>query len=612
MFMLRTPKYLSQETYQASSYHLASAADEGLRSIAWKPDSENPLAPALLNIDWLTAQPMLPFLTHVAPAHLLYRSIMAHGMEDSIEVIEWIRGTQLQKVLDFDLWEKSYELQSEDISYEKFMSWLRLWLQISSEFAVERFLELEEETIVLIFSKIFEIIPDGVSQVTEEVRENWWVTEDKKFFLRLRDEDPETFEQIKPFVDSLYKHNARLAASVFAHSAMLVRQESLEDGLRWKNGRLADQGFVAKDEALKVLAPKSKNALKQIINEARKLEEKRIEALNKMNKNSAPVVHDHKFDPEIHEGIAEFLSKLDCEEGVRYMQLALGDVTLKQITGSENISPEYFYEDKDFINESTDKIIEKCQKLLIRSEFVYSRSVNKMNLLIEKAFHEITNSDHVKGIYLKERVAHISNVLLSGVMSSISNDSLVRSLAIVKGVLNIGLELCLLTPSDYNINLDEEKNDLEKSVYCLNLVGPEFLFQVGWNVLLNISKETAQVLCEIDSSDSGLKNSLKTVHRISLSDSSVLEVSLVKLIENQKYSDVNVWLSSIESDLSSTIFFVIESLLSRIPMCPEILSFDKINDTLKFTQSRKPFETLDDIEKVKLFLKNFYRNLSKE
>ncbi len=612
MFMLRTPKYLSQESYEASSYRTLSSASEALHAIPWKPDAENPLAPALLNIDWLTAQPMLPFLTQVAPAHLLYRSIMSHGMGDSIEVIEWIRGAQLQKVLDFDLWEKSSALQTEDISYDKFMSWLRLWLQISPEFAVERLLELEEETIVLVFSKIFEIIPEGVTQVTEEMRENWWVTEDKKFFLRLRDENPETFEQIKPFVDALYKNNVRLAGSVFAHAAMLVRQESLEDGLRWKNARLADQGFVAQEQALKTLAPKSQKALKQIILDAQKLEEKRVEAFNKLKNPIVSLATESAIDPEAVDNITEFLSKLDCEEGVRYMQLALGEGTLKQLTGSENISPEYFYEDRDFINESTEKIIEKCQKLLVRSEFVYSRSVNKMNLLIEKVFAEITNNDPMKGSLLKERVAHISNILLSGVMHSISNDSLSRSLGIVKGLLNIALEVCLLNPIDYNIKLHEEKSELEKGVECFNLVGPEFLFQVGWNLLLNIAKETAQTICDFDINDPMVRNHLKTIRRITLSDASFIEVSLTKLVENQRHSDVSVWLSSVESQLSPEIFFIIESLLNRVPMYPNILSIDKQSDTLKFTRTVKPFETLDDIEKVKLFLKNFTRNLARE
>ena len=79
MFILRMPKNLSQDMQEVSPYHLKGALTESNR-IPWKPSLDNPLAPALLDIDWLTAQPLLPFLAQVAPAHLLYRSIMSHGM----------------------------------------------------------------------------------------------------------------------------------------------------------------------------------------------------------------------------------------------------------------------------------------------------------------------------------------------------------------------------------------------------------------------------------------------------------------------------------------------------------------------------------------------------
>ena len=144
MFMLSTPKNLSQEIQEISASRLQSGSRlmEG-GGVPWKPSSENSLAPALLDIDWLIAQPLLPFLAQTAPAHLLYRSIMAHGMEDSVEVLEWIRGEQLQKILDFDIWENSYEFQVPDISANKFLSWLRVWLEIEPEFAAKRFFELE-------------------------------------------------------------------------------------------------------------------------------------------------------------------------------------------------------------------------------------------------------------------------------------------------------------------------------------------------------------------------------------------------------------------------------------------------------------------------------------
>ena len=40
-------------------------------------------------------------------------------------------------------------------------------------------------------SKIFEIIPEGVTHITEDIRENWWLTPDNRFFLRIRENPDE-------------------------------------------------------------------------------------------------------------------------------------------------------------------------------------------------------------------------------------------------------------------------------------------------------------------------------------------------------------------------------------------------------------------------------------
>ena len=612
MFMYLTPKKLSEEIESVSHFRLKSELAEGSR-VAWKPANlESPLSPALLDIDWLTAQPLLPFIAQIAPAHLLYRSIMAHGMEDSIEVIEWIRGEQLQKILDFDLWDNSFEFQTGDVSASKFLSWLRIWMEIDPELAAKRVLELEEETIVLIFSKLFEIIPDGVSQVTEDMRENWWQSADNKFFLRIRDDSNDSFELLKPFVDALYQYNARIAASVFAHSAMLVRQESLEFGLCWKSARLADQGFVSKDEALRTLAPKKLETIKKSIKEAKELEKKRNEALEKIASFSSSKENKVTVDPDVFENIVLFLSTLEPEEGVRYMQLALGSDELKEITGSQNIDPSYFYEDEDFISESTEKIIQMCNKILLRSEFLSSKVLHKNSLLIEKAFYEYMQQDLDKAMQLKDRVARLSNIFVSGLMNSIDNEALGRAISIVRGILNIGLEHCLFLPSEYGLELDKNASELQKSISCIQILGPEYLFQLGWNIILSLQKDLAKEIMHIDLNHIKYKDKLKTIRKISISDLSVIEISLDKLVENQRYPDIQYWLSSVESSVSVELFLVLESFFGRVPMYSELLSMSNLIGVKKVIPTFKPFETLHEIENAKEFIQNFHHNIVME
>lgn len=607
MFMFRMPKNLSQETQEISLFSSKYEVTEKGK-FPWKPSLQNTLSPTLLDIDWLIAQPLLPFLVQVAPAHLLYRSIITHGLEDSVEVIEWIRGEQLQKVFDFDIWENSFEYQVDDISVNKFLSWLRIWLEIGQEFCVKRFLELEEESIVLILSKVFEIIPEGLSTVSEEIRENWWKTADNKFYLKIRENADESFELLKLFVDALYQYNARIAESVFAHSAMLVRQESLEFGLRWRATRLADQGFVDKDEALKILTPKKLEILKKSIQEAKELENKRNKTIEKI-----PLAFEHNmYDADLYENMAHFLSSLDPEEGVQYMQLALGNESLKKITGSQNIDPSYFYEDEDFISEATESLIKECNKILIRSEFNSNHGSAETGLLIERAFHEFINKDSSKALHFKNRIVHLSNTLVSGFMNSIDNDTLVRSITIVRGVLNLGLELCLLTPDEYGLVFNHTEGEIENSITCIQLLGIEYLFHLGWSVIFSLQNELSKKIVDIDLNHSIYKGKLKTIRKVTISDSSSLEISLAKLVENQRYSDIKVWLSSIEQYIPTELFLVFEGLFDRVPMYPDILSKEKVVRTEKMYLNIRPFSSIKEVEKTKTFINNFHHNFLME
>jgi hypothetical protein len=611
MFKLHMPKNLSIESEEMSP-NINTKMVMARSGVPWKPTSENLFAPALLDIDWLISQPGLPFLAHVAPAHTLYRSIMAHGFEDSLEVVEWVRGEQLQKILDFDIWEKSQELETWDISTSKIMSWIRMWMEISPEFAAQRIIELEEETIVLIFSKLFEIIPEGLYHINEDIKENWWKTADNKFYLKICHDDPEYFEILKPFIDSLYTLNARIAASILAHSTMLVRQESLEFGLRWKNSRLADQGFVSKEDALKALIPKELNYLKKLIQQEKEQEAKKTETIKKINSkiNYNLLNADESVNSEIQDQIVQFLSKLDPEEGTRYLQQTLGEGTLKTIIGSETAKPEYFYEDDDFIVECAEKIITHCNMLLFRSESVYIKQLAAPQLLIEKVFIELSNKNLEESIYLKKRIANLSNILVSGAMNALNNEELARSLLIVRGALNIGLEYCLLNANEFQLNFNRTETDLEQGTTCLQLLGPEYVFQVGWSILTGLQKDLGLKIVYLDTNLYNGK--LKSLRTITMSDSSNLEIPLNKLVENQRHPDINKWLDDIEIHISQELFLVFESLFGKVPMFSELLAAEKLVSTIKVQNNFKPFETLNEIESARVFINNIHHNLLME
>jgi len=243
----------------------------GLKSQPWKiSDANESVVLPHLDIDWLISQPLLPYLVQALPTQLLQRSLQAHGLEDSLEVIETIRGEALVRLMDYELWAvpgagDKFLSPDEDLSAERFIQWVKLWNEISPDFAAERLLELDEEVIIGSLTAACEIIPVGLNRMQEELSDDYWMTPDNKFGLKIKTTNEADFEIVHGLVHSLYRKDVRLAQKVLSYSAMLIRDESLEEARRWRQGRLEDQGYVPSDEARSLLLPRTQKRLSDMV-----------------------------------------------------------------------------------------------------------------------------------------------------------------------------------------------------------------------------------------------------------------------------------------------------------------------------------------------------------
>ena len=209
--------------------------------------------PNRITIEWLVEQKNLPVLVQTLPPHSLFLLLRSSDLHENLELVEWIRGKPLQKILDFDVWTFDTSLSTEDISEHAVMVWVQAWLAIGKSFTAERFFELEEETQSLILTKFFTILPDSIANIDDQIRDNWMKTPDNRFFLQPVSSDGTDFEFLSQFVDALYSYDMGKAGFVFSVASLLIRQETLELAQKWRNARLADQGFVPQDEARAIL-----------------------------------------------------------------------------------------------------------------------------------------------------------------------------------------------------------------------------------------------------------------------------------------------------------------------------------------------------------------------
>ncbi len=544
--------------------------------LPWKLDAEAPQLLPLIDIEWLAAQPLLPYIVQTIPPQVLYRSLMAYGLDNSIEVIEWIRGPLLEKILDFDLWETQSADLSQDISVDKMLEWMKIWNEIGVGFAAERMLELDEETVVVINSGLFEIKPLGAGDFADDlIPDEFFVTPDRRFGLRLKTENPDAFEITNSYISNLYAKNPRIAGAILGYSAMLVRQESLEEAQRWREGRLADQGFVSRSEALDSLKFKgSEKVLSNLLASAEL--QKNAKEKRKFPVTFAPDSTDYLHsDPDMVDSIVTILRAVEPEQAVLDMARALGDEQFELLAGDDSDYAPAVVENSVILQEAASAMIRLSQRLLAFSNTESLRDENRQKLVLEKALAAISKAKPEIGNELLTRLARVANTFAAGTTRKLDNDGLSRAVFMLRGALNIGLELLLqknvkLELFDIEFKITEEIADsaIQNSVESLLNAGPEALFQLGWNRVLEVSDKL-----------------------------------------NQKMKALAPEFAQNLPNYSSAFQLVCEALKARLPLFPILLEQQNKSSA---TSELIPFESFYQIELAEIFIQNFEASVAQE
>jgi hypothetical protein len=583
---------------EASLASLVREVDEmnawGLRNMPWKPATDSAASLRVVDVNWLVQQPDLPFLVQALPAQILHRSLVAHGLDDALEVIEWIRGQQLVRFMDYELWDENAELGAEDISCERLIPWMRRWLEISPSFAAERVSELEEESMILIFSKLLDIQVEGISKFDIDHHDDYWTTVDGRYHLRVKDADPATFEVAKQVVDSLYGLDIKWASSILAHASMLVRDEALEMAQKWREGRLADAGFVPREESLSVLRPRKFETLKADVSKAIAMEIARRNFRDKMAEKAKSI--DEEMDDEasvaqieeMKDSVRGLLRRMEPELAVRAIETSLGVEGVQQLTDGAKFDADFFVEDEEIMEEAVASVVARTRLLLLKVDAAEERRFREHRLLLERVFAHVSEENPEECGELKTRLARVVNMFLSASSRSPDADAQERAVSVVRGCINLGLEFCLKSPQDFSLSFEDKSSfysDHMKGAEALRLVGPEYLFQLGWSSLHEICRTCA------DAFEKRLPESLERPSQ-----------PLSALLQAQRFAEVRKWISAIEPKVSAPVFHVVSSLVNRVPLYPEILSVE--GHALSASASRRSFETFADVEKARAFVSN--------
>ncbi|MBM3382030.1 MAG: hypothetical protein FJY29_06265 [Betaproteobacteria bacterium] len=588
----------------------------GLKSQPWKiSDANESVVLPHLDIDWLISQPLLPYLVQALPTQLLQRSLQAHGLEDSLEVIETIRGEALVRLMDYELWAvpgagDKFLSPDEDLSAERFIQWVKLWNEISPDFAAERLLELDEEVIIGSLTAACEIIPVGLNRMQEELSDDYWMTPDNKFGLKIKTTNEADFEIVHGLVHSLYRKDVRLAQKVLSYSAMLIRDESLEEARRWRQGRLEDQGYVPSDEARSLLLPRTQKRLSDMV----KLALRREQSLQDQSKpgatvlNTAPAVQ--VTDEETLEKLRSMVNSLDADHLSEEIRSIMPEDDLIRLIGTAQMQPEQLVQDEHVIESFVEKLSSDINTLLVRLEAHNAKQLKvnakRTKLLFDFAMAEIAEHEPALALSWKTRLARTTNAASAALGAANDSNELGRVLSVVRGCLNIGLEKLLSEPKSFGLDFDavnfstDEAEDITPSAVALvRSIGPETLFQVGWQSLQELAKVALEMVVESAEIAGKKQDGCEPEYTITLAEGQTLKLPVLDLLKAGRYREVRKWLRDTLEE-NAALEHVLLSTVNRLPVFPIILLEE--NGVTRGKTDVKPYETLQETEITKGFL----------
>ncbi len=556
----------------------------GLRNQAWSPSDagKSPIAQDLLSVEWLTLQPDLPVLAQVLPAQKLAALLQAEGLAESVELVEWVRGEQLVAVMDHDLWSTTVsEEGTQSVSLDRFFDWVRVWNEISPEFAAERFLELEEEVMVLLMNELVDIVPVDLENGRTDDDDRFFETLDKKYFLRSKRNDPGAEELCLQFVRSLYGVNLSLAGRVLAYSAMLVRAECQEDAMRWRGGRLADEGFIERSEAIDMLRPKGLQRWNS------ELRQKYAEAESQVCYPSQTTDPGVLSDAQLR--VMKLWNSLPEEQRLVELRGLMRAEEMEQIVGVANPPDHLLESDQELQSQASDRAVsqalKKVRALALRGMgSVSPSSAGQSALLLDDVLASISAANETMALQLRERLARLANAVASLLQNPTSSDSQKRALELLRGTVNLGLEYLLLSDSgslepaelalrSSRTKLSSFEDRVGEATARLKQYGLESVFQAGLDVLFELACSAAQTLSEVLERDpNGAVRRLAFRKVGHTADGQELKLSLVELVKLGRYADARSQIALLDEYLPSESSLLVGAFVNRFPVFPLALS----------------------------------------
>lgn len=178
----------------------------------------------------------------------IFLTIKEVGEHDALDLISLTTPDQLTYILDLDLWGK------DQIIPERFLFWLEILEQCGENKLRQFFRTADLEFLVSAFRKVLRVYqnsnPEEMPGENAENRDSTLFSLDQIYYIKFADEKYAPL--LRRLIHFLYSSLPGIYQTLMEQIFWGIPAEDEELALRWRNGRLADQGFPNFDEALEI------------------------------------------------------------------------------------------------------------------------------------------------------------------------------------------------------------------------------------------------------------------------------------------------------------------------------------------------------------------------
>ena len=195
--------------------------------------------------DAIMNEPDVEKLVPTLPVQELYYAIKEVGLADAADLVALATPAQIQGFVDLDVWDR------DRFDVERLNAWIETLSEAGYEKLGQVIEALDPETVALWLQRQAVIHDLTMEQPPDEAEGHYFPTPDRFFLLDVLP-GGEQGKALEHAIDWIYRYDLALGRRVIMSAKWELASDLEEYSWRWRQGRMADLGYVDFYEALSI------------------------------------------------------------------------------------------------------------------------------------------------------------------------------------------------------------------------------------------------------------------------------------------------------------------------------------------------------------------------